>query len=264
MSNAGSNRGEVEISGPDDAQEIVLVHGTIFNRTMWAPQREALSREFRILVPELPGHGTRADEPFHLETAIETLESVFAEETDGTAHLVGISLGGYVAMEFARHHPGVINNLILSSSSVNPVGLAGTASRTAGKATLIASKSDLAERAVDWLAERYVRGRELRPEVVEEIVSAGFDLRPYGEAGVEIAGEDFRDAFASFSGPALILNGKRDLLRLGERNHAEAKTDAQVEVIDGAGHVCNLDEPAEYTAAVDQFIRSTADVHASQ
>lgn len=264
MFSSGSDREDVEIAGPDDAREIVFVHGTIFNRTMWAPQRDALSREFRVIAPDLPGHGTRADEPFRMETAVETLEEVFEDLTDGSAHLVGISLGGYTATEFAHRHPEKVESLVLSSSSANPVGVLGTLSRAVGRLTLLLSKSGLAERATNWLAGRFVRSRELQPEVADEIVDAGFDLRPFGEAGVEIADEDFRTALASFPGPAFILNGKWDLImRLGEKDHASAKGDARVQVIDGAGHVCNLDRPGVFTSAVDHFVNSTIDVSAS-
>lgn len=256
---------EVDVTGPADGTPIVFVHGTIFNRTMWAPQRAALSRTFRVIAPDLPGHGARADEPFRLEEAVTTLERVLAAHTDGSAHLVGLSLGGYVATEFARRHPERVQSLVLSGSSANPVGALGALTRVAGRVTQLASKSGLVERATDWVAKRYVRSRDLDPAVVAEIVDAGFDLRPFGDGGVEIAGEDFRAAFASFPGPALVLNGQYDLvMRLGETAHARANDDARVHVIDGAGHVCNLDRPGAYASAVEQFVGAVADVSASE
>jgi pimeloyl-ACP methyl ester carboxylesterase len=250
----------VTITGPDTGQPIVLVHGTIFNRTMWAPQRDSLSEKYRVIVPDLPGHGTRTDEPFRLDTAIETLAGVIDDVAHDRVHLVGISLGGYVATAYARRRPDTVDTLVLSGSSANPVGLLGTVTRLLGKATLRVSGSDLVERATDWLAERYVRSRDLSPATTDEIVGAGFDLRPFGEAGVEIADVDFRAALASCPGPALVLNGKWDLvMRLGERAHSEANTQTDVQVIDGAGHACNLDQPTAYTAAVDAFVHVAAE-----
>jgi len=235
--------------------------GRSFNRTMWAPQRAALSQKFRVIAPDLPGHGSRADESFRLEAALELLEGVFEEYTDGSAHLFGLSLGGYVATAFARRHPGRVESLILSGSSANPVGALGTLSRAVGQVAKLASRNGLVERATDWVAERYVRSRALDPAAKAEIVDAGFDLRPFGEAGVEIAGEDFRAAFASFPGPALVLNGKWDLLmRLGEKDHARANGDARLQVVDGSGHACNLDRPGAYASAVDHFVSGVVDV----
>ncbi|WP_459194833.1 alpha/beta fold hydrolase [Halosimplex sp. J119] len=264
MSRPGSERGGVDVTGPTDADEVLFVHGTIFNRTMWAPQREALAEEFRVIAPDLPGHGSRADEPFRMEEALRTLDRIVDSQTDGSVHLVGLSLGGYVATAFARWRPDKVDRLVLSGSSANPVGLLGTLSRVVGKATKLVSRVDLAERATDWLAERYVRSRDLRPELEAEIVEAGFDLRPFGEAGEEIADRDFRAALASFPGPSLVLNGQFDLvMRLGERDHAEAAQAGSLSVVDGAGHACNLDEPDEYTAAIDRFVGRTVDASAA-
>jgi pimeloyl-ACP methyl ester carboxylesterase len=210
-----------------------------------------------VIAPDLPGHGSHADESFRLEEGIETVERAVEALTDGSVHLVGLSLGGYVATEYARRHPETVEDLVLAGSSTNPVGPMGTLSRVVGKAAVLASRSDLVERATDWAAERYVRSRRIRPEEADEIVEAGFDLRPFGEAGVEIAGEDFRSAFASYPGPALVINGELDLvMRLGEDDHVEAGTDAVGRVIEGAAHVCNLDRPEAFTAAVDRFVGS--------
>lgn len=259
MSNSVADSGSesVDVVGPTDGTPIVLVHGTVFNRTMWAPQREAFSESFRVIVPDLPGHGARRDGSFDLEEGVETVADAVDRHADGPAYVVGLSLGGYVATAFANRHPESVEGLVLSSSSANPVGHLGTLSKIVGGAALLASKSDLVERGVDSLAGRWVRHRELRRDLEEEIVDAGFDLRPFGEAGFEIAGEDFRAALASFGGPALILNGQWDLLmRRGEEAHAAAAADASVRVLDGAGHTCNLERVDEYEAAVRHFVET--------
>jgi pimeloyl-ACP methyl ester carboxylesterase len=250
----------VDLAGRPDADPIVLLHGTVFNRTMWAPLRETLSDSFRVVAPDLPGHGERRDEPFDLETAVETVDAAVEAHADGSAHVVGLSLGGYVATAFAGRHPGSVEGLVLSGSSANPVGRLGTLSDLVGRAALLASRSDRVERGVDRLAARWVRDRDLSPAAETEIVDAGFDLRPFGEAGGEIAGEDFRAALAAYGGPALVLNGQWDfLMRRGETAHADAAGDARVAVVDGAGHACNLERPETYAAAVRRFVTATSD-----
>jgi pimeloyl-ACP methyl ester carboxylesterase len=245
----------VDVAGPEDGPPIVLVHGTVFNRTMWAPQREALSEEFRIVVPDLPGHGDRRGEPFRLEEGVETVGSLVDSLDEDSVHLVGLSLGGYVATAFADRHPERVEGLVVASSSANPVGLLGSATTLVGKAALLASRSDLVERAVDGLTSRWVESRDLSPETTSEIVRSGFDLEPFGRAGVEIAGEDFRQMFAGFDGPSLVVNGEYDfLMRRGEDAHAGAAPDADVTVVDGAGHVTNLDRPRVFEGIVHKFV----------
>ncbi|MFC6826170.1 alpha/beta fold hydrolase [Halopelagius fulvigenes] len=251
---AESKLEHVDVVGPPDAPPIVFVHGTVFNRTMWAPQREALSEEYRVIVPDLPGHGGRRDESFTLESGVETVRQAVEQFSDDPVHLVGLSLGGYVATEFAHRHPEQVADLIISGSSANPVGLLGRMSDAVGRVTLRVSESELAEKAVDRLAAQWVRSRDLPPDQKSEIVDAGFDLRPFGEAGREIAGTDFRSAFADYDGPKLVLNGQWDvLMRRGEKAHAAAG-DASVAVVEGAGHACNLERDEKYMHIVRRFI----------
>lgn len=260
----GSDQRGVDVDGPADGRPVVFVHGTIFNRTMWAPQRDALSDEYRVITLDLPGHGSRRDESFRLESGIEAVDDVVEELADGGAHVIGLSLGGYVATAYAHRHPENVESLVVSDSSANPVGLLGTLTRLMGKAALLASRTDLAERVTDWACTRFVRSRDLVPAHEAEIIEAGFDLRPYGEAGVEIAGEDFRAAFGAYGGPALVVNGKRDLImRLGEKEHAAAAGLDSVTVIDGAGHTSNLDRPDEYTSVIERFLAPDASVSQS-
>jgi len=60
---------------------------------MWLPQTRDLSGEFHTVAPDLPGHGTRAGKPFRMEPAIDVLEDTLETHVDGSAVLVGLSLG---------------------------------------------------------------------------------------------------------------------------------------------------------------------------
>ncbi|MFC7154095.1 alpha/beta fold hydrolase [Halomarina halobia] len=246
----------IDVAGPSDAPPIVFVHGSVFTRHMWAPQRRALSGEFRILAPDVPGHGARADEPFRFEPTLALLNEVIETHADGSALVVGLSLGGYVSTEYARRRPERVDGLVLTGSSANPIDGLELVTRAVGGVSRLATRSDLVERGVVRLAERWVRERNLPPDVEAEIIDAGFYPRPFGEAGPYLAGRDFRAALAEYPGPSLLLNGERDrLMRRGERKHAAAARDARVEVIDGVGHVCNLHRPRAYADAVRTFDR---------
>ena len=247
----------VDVAGPSDGEPIVFVHGVTFTRKQWVPQREDLADRFRYVALDLPGHGAEDDEEFRLDAAVERLDAVVEREADGEAAVVGLSLGGYVATEYARRYPEKVEVLVVSGSSANLVGLLETLTRIVSRVSNRATRSGLVQRAVGWLHARFVESLGLGPAAEAEIVGAGFYPRQFGLAGFELAGRDFRAAFAAFPGPALVLNGKWDLLnRLGEREHAAAAPDAVVAVLPGAGHVCNLERPDAYADAVRRFVRS--------
>lgn len=244
----------VDVEGPEGAPPLVFVPGSIFTRKMWVPQRSSLADQFRVVAPDLPGHGAFDDQQFRMEPAVDVVDDVVETYTDGDALVIGLSLGGYVATEYAHSHPEKLDGLILAASSANPVGTLETVTRIMGTAARLLTKSDRVERGITGLAKRWVRSRDIPEEAKAEIVDAGFYPRQFGEAGPELAGKDFREMFAAFPGPALVLNGETDLLmRKGAAAHAEAAQDARVEVVEGAGHVSNLDQPTRFTAAVRDF-----------
>jgi len=253
----GSDEG-VDIAGPADAQSIVFVHGSVFTRKMWLPQQRELSGEFHTVAPDLPGHGTRAGKPFRMEPAIDVLEGTLETHTDGSAVLVGLSLGGYVVTEYADRNPDQVDGLVLSGSSVNPTGKLEFGTRLTGGLGRLLTKPDLGTRAIEKLNTRWVRNRNLQPDIEREIIDAGFYPKGFGDAGPDIAGEDFRAKLSSYPGSTLVLNGENDkLMRRGEQAHAKAARDGHVEVLADAGHICNLHRPATYTDRVRLFVRQT-------
>ncbi|WP_222918004.1 alpha/beta hydrolase [Natrinema sp. SYSU A 869] len=254
---SGSDEG-VDVAGPATAQSIVFVHGAMFTRKMWLPQTRELSEEYHTIAPDLPGHGTRAGKPFRMEPAIDVLEESFETHADGSAVLVGLSLGGYVATEYAYRHPEQVDALVLSGSSVNPVNTMQLGTRLTGGLARLLTKPDLGKRAGKKLAARWVRNRELPPDIEREIIDSGFYPKQFGDAAPDIAGEDYRAKLSSYPGSTLILNGENDkLMRRGEQAHAKAARDGRVEVLAGVGHICNLHRPATYTDRVRRFVRQT-------
>jgi len=248
----------VDVAGSVDAQSIVFVHGSMFTRKIWLPQQQELSGEFHIVAPDLPGHGARADKPFRMEPAIDVLEEVLETHVDGSAVLVGLSLGGYTITEYAYRHPDQVDALVLSGSSANPVGKLELGTRLTGGLARLLTKPDLGERAAEKLAARWVRNRNLPPDIEREIIEAGFYPKGFGDAGPDIAGEDFRAKLSTYPGSTLILNGINDtLMRRGEQAHAGAAQNGRVEVLTDAGHICNLHRPTAYADRVRRFVNRT-------
>ena len=244
----------VDVAGPSDAQPIVFIHGSMFTRKMWAPQRDALSDEFRVIAPDLPGHGTRANGPFRMEPALDLLDEIVETLADGHAILVGLSLGGYVVTEYASRHPEKVDGLVLVGSSANPVGRMELVTRVVGGVSRLATRSDLVERGVRRAGERWVRKRDISPEAKTEIIESGIYPRQFGEAGPDLRGKDFRAALTTYPGPTFVLHGSRDLvMRRGAEDHAAAANNAYLASMDGVGHICNLHRPEAFTEAVRRF-----------
>jgi pimeloyl-ACP methyl ester carboxylesterase len=231
---------------------IVFLHGTRLTGAQWAGQIEALDEEFRCLAPDLPGHGDAADVPFTVDVAAERVAAVI-EEAGGRAVIVGLSLGGYVAMDVAARWPERVSGLFLAGASAEPVGARAWPYR--GLAWFFGSvPDDVLTRVNRWFfAHRYP------PAIADPILSGGFYFAGGAVAVRSLVGERFRPRLAGYPGRTLIVNGAFDLLfRASAKSFREAAVDARTVVLPGATHLTNLDRPELFTTAVRRFAREVA------
>ena len=242
------------VSGPSGAPAIVFVHGTRLTGAMWAVQQAALSGEFRTIALDLPAHGVRATEPFTLEGAADTLSGVIRDEAGGRAIVVGLSLGGYVAMDLAAREPDRVRGLVLSGATAEPIGL-----RTVPYLGLARLMDGIDDARLDRLNAWFFRTR-YPAEIAEPIVAGGFWSAGGVAALRAVAGERFLPRLAAYPGSTLIINGELDIpFRLFARTFAAAAHDPHRVRLAGASHLANLDRPAAFSEAVRRFARSLGD-----
>jgi len=219
---------------------------------MWQPQARALSHSFRVLVPDLPGHGVHTGIRFHLNEAIEGLKKLIDTEANGRAVLVGMSLGGYVSMEFASRYPEKLSGLVLMSCTAEPTG-PGAALYWAG--TWVASTAP-----TPWLSafKRFI-GRFFFSAELGHLVR-GNHFRGGAQGVRSIMWKSSAEKIRDFPGPILFINGQRDYpFRSYERRFLRAARQGRLEHIPGAYHVCNLDDPERVNRLIREFAESVSD-----
>jgi pimeloyl-ACP methyl ester carboxylesterase len=200
---------------------------------------------------DLPAHGSRAAEPFTLDAAAAAVDDAIATEAAGRAVVVGLSLGGYVAMALAAGAPARVRGLVLSGATAEPVGI-----RMLPYLALAAAMDGIDPDVLTRLNTRSFR-RLYPAAIADPIVAGGFWTRGGAEALRSLVGERFLPRLASYPGPTLIINGSRDLpFRLFAPTFARAAHDVRRVRLAGAGHNASLDRPAAFTAAVRRFARS--------
>jgi pimeloyl-ACP methyl ester carboxylesterase len=233
---------------------LVFIHGTRLTAAMWTAQLAALGTEFDAVAVDLPGHGERADETFTLDRAIDVVREAIDGLPSGRAIVVGLSLGGYVAMALAARSPAQVDGLVLSGATAEPVGWWELPLR--GVASLMDA---LGGPRLDRAQERYYRSR-YPAEIAEPIIEGGFWMRGGADALRAVAGERFLPLLAAYPGRTLILNGEYDFVfRLAASRFAAAARDASRVRLRGAAHMANLDRPAAFNAAVRRFARSSTE-----
>jgi pimeloyl-ACP methyl ester carboxylesterase len=236
--------------GPAGAPLVVFIHPTRLNRTFWTPQVEALSPSNRVLALDLPGHGRLERERFTLPGAVAVVRAAIESERasmDETVPtiIVGLSLGGYVAMAFAAEAPGIADVLVLAGSTVEPTG------RRAHPFRALALAYDRTHHLVfDRLIAAFVR-RRYPGGLGDLLVASGFAYRGGSEALRSLAGEPFLPRLAAYPGTVVLVNGGRDVaMRPGERRFLAIARRGRLVTLPGAYHLSSLDRPAEFTAVI--------------
>lgn len=214
--------------GRREKPTLLLLHGAGLSREMWQPQIETLTEEYRVIAPDLPGHGERADEPFTIERAVEVAANALAGEN--AVIVVGHSLGGYVGIALADQRPACVEGLVLSGASVDYRGIAGVLS---------------------WPQAVFfeLRGRIGRGD------NDGASLSAYGRSVRALCFRDFRTPLLGFDGKVLLLNGEEDTPnRAFDIDLAESLPNGKLIVIKGAGHNTNFERPDVFTDCLREFV----------
>jgi pimeloyl-ACP methyl ester carboxylesterase len=235
---------------------LLLIHGATGNGRMWDPVRRGLEPRWRVLAPDLPGHGSRRAEPFTLESAVATV--VAAARSVAPAPLVvgGDSLGGYVSLASASALPrGQLKGLVLSGCSAN-FDIGGSALRALRRRWLtirIMSKL-LSERFLSSMVGKELRKMGMAPADVDAILTAGLNSAVFGQCVQALQGIDFRARVAAVEQPVLVLNGSKDKIFVDQEDaFVAAARQPERHRFEGVEHGVSLRSAAQFARLVDGF-----------
>jgi pimeloyl-ACP methyl ester carboxylesterase len=258
-----------DVAGPHDGPTLLFLHGTRVTRDMWHPQVRAFADDYRMVCLDLPAHGSLRDAPFHLQRAKDHVRRAIDEACGGRAIVVGQSMGGYVAMLVAAEHPEAVAGLVLSNCSAEPRAVV----RHAGRA--VAAYLGM---AVRQRVRGHVPGPEARPgdhaadrgpadqvpedgtRPVVEPATRGLLFRGSTRTVANALRVRFLPRLAAYPGPTLIVNGELDtVFRRGEGEFLAACRDGRLVVVEGAGHLVNIEGAEAFNAALRVFVEEVGD-----
>ena len=237
------------------APAVLLLHGFTHTGSSWDPVVAALGERYRVIAPDIRGHGTAAGaSPVTLDAVIADLEALAPVEGFTVA---GYSMGGRIALHLALAMAGRVRRLVLVGASP---GIADPVERAERRRADERLADELAGLTIDEFALRWARTPVLAglpDEVLARVHTDRLRSTPEGlAAALRGLGTGALPSLWGRLGelpmPVVLVVGERDekFTAIGWEMAASI-ADAEVVVVAGAGHAVHLEAPAEVARIVD-------------
>ncbi len=250
----------VEVRGEGPA--ILLVHGYPLDRTLWQHQLGALTG-FRRIAPDLRGLGL-SDAPdlgYSMATYADDLAALLDVLHADQVVICGLSMGGYVALEFARRYRSRLRGLVLMDTRAEADSAEARKGREA--AMQLVREKGAAAIAAQMLPKLFAPGAAgTMPHEVERVRVMMESAPTKGIVGALGAMRDRADSVPSLAElaglPTLVVVGEQDQMTppATARLIADGIPGAMLSVIPGAGHLPPVEQPLATTRVITEFLQS--------
>lgn len=243
---------------------VVLLHGFPLDRSMWSFQRSSVGSIYRLITPDLRGHGNTAapEGVYHVDAmADDVVETLDALQIDGPVALGGLSMGGYVALSIAERYPERLKALML----LNTRAAADTPEEAAKRrehADQIEASGDVEPFVAASLGRIFAEATpKAHPEVVRRTHAHMSRTTARAVAGTLrglAARPDRTASLAKIAVPTLVVAGLEDQVvpTAEARAMAAAIPDAHFVAVPHAGHLSPLENHQAVDAAILGFLES--------
>ncbi len=251
MSRARLNGIEIDYGVSGSGPAVLLSHGYSATRRMWDGQHRALEDRYQVISWSMRGHGhteSPADpSKYSSEMTIADMEALLRHLNVRRAVIGGLSLGGVVSLGFYLAHPEMVRALVICDSGP---GYRNAEARAAWNQRAQERAAELEARGLDALSDR---SREMREAMGDHRSAQGLAHAARGMLAQE--GSHVIDGLPAIRVPTLIIVGDQDQPFLAPCEYMAKKIPgARLEVIAGAGHSSNLDQPEAFNRVLRDFL----------
>jgi len=239
-----------EEHGRPDGAPILLTHAYAATLQMWNPQFEAL-RDYRVIGWDMRGHGGTdsppSQEDYSEKLTVEDMASLLRHLGIKQAVIGGLSLGGYISLEFQLAHPEMVRALILCNTGP---GYRKDEARAGWNDFSIGYAKRFEERGLDGF------GRGIEIDATRQYQRSAQGLAFAGRGILTQRDASVMEHLEEIDVPTLIVLGADDeRYKAGGEYMASKIRNARKVVIEQAGHAVNLYQPERFNAAVLEFLR---------
>jgi pimeloyl-ACP methyl ester carboxylesterase len=238
-------------------EPVIFLHGAGAGAVTWYPTINAISKNFQVIAPDIVGYGEsdKPDAPYNRPYFSNWLKDFLKELKISKAHIVGLSQGGAIALQFAIDNAEMVNKLVL----IDAAGLGAKVSfwPLIGTIWMNSFPSSIANR----FNSRYI----LHKPINRDPNHSSYSIAVLKYKGGKNAFKQGRGTAVSkiseellkqIENETLIIWGKDDKLFPVEYGEAAAKIipNAKLHIIQNAGHLSLMDQPEIFNKTLDDFL----------
>jgi pimeloyl-ACP methyl ester carboxylesterase len=247
-----------EGSGP----ALVFIHGVPLSRGAWDKQVDAFRAHHRVIAPDLRGLGQTEAQPGTntMDRFASDVHALLQELGTGPVVLAGHSMGGYVALAFARNYPQSLRGLVLVGTKAGADTPEGAAGR---RTTAEKVKLEGIDGVVNAMAPKMLAASNQDAKMAAAVRGLMDPSKPEGVIGALLGMAERPDStpkLAQIKVPTLVVTGADDTVIPPAESDLLAKNipGAQLRVIPSAGHLVAFERPKEFNAALEEWLHRAA------
>jgi pimeloyl-ACP methyl ester carboxylesterase len=248
-----------------DGPPLVLVMGIGYDSSLWTlAQVPTLSTQFQVVIVDNrdAGRSSQAMHPYTIADMADDLAGLLDALAIQRSHLLGLSMGGMIAQEFALRHADRVDRLVISGSGAAPARSAVDPVRIWSwvKAHDASGEVFGGQQLTALFSTGFLRNHKAVQDTTALLASNPYPMSPeaYGRQADAYLRYDAVDRLSAITAPTLVVVGEQDLLTPPwvAREVADAIPGARFEVIrgDGSSHVVPIERPDEFNRVVSSFL----------
>jgi 3-oxoadipate enol-lactonase len=245
-----------QIDGPDGAPCLVFSNSLATSLSMWDEQAAAFKDSYRVLRYDQRGHGL-TDAPagrYSYDTLLADALGLLDALSIAKAHFAGLSMGGATALGLAERHPDRFDRIVVCDS---PCQSTPQSSRQWEERIAIAEKQGIGvlvePTLARWFPPKILAENPPHLDKVRAMIRAT-PVNGFIGCAAALADHDYASAVATVKRPVLFLGGENDAATAPMRKLNERLPGSRFVELPGAGHISNMDRPAEFTTAIREFL----------
>ena len=244
---------------------MVMIHGVQGDQTMFTGLAAAFAPKYRVLTFDQRGTGLsdKPDVTYTIAMIADDTAALMDHVGFANAHIVGVSMGGMIAQEFALRHPGKTRSLVLGCTTpggARSIRAAGTAMSAYSTREMSAEERGRALAEAAFTKGYIDQHPELIPSMIEQRKSRPIDPIGFKHRMEAAQTHDVYDRLPEIRCPTLVITGKDDALIPWENSRLIAQRihGSQLSILEPAGHCFWLEQPEKSFEVIARFFADAA------